>query len=279
MTQTITAYFDSPAEARSAADQLASFGVDRKDVNVVNGDAESGAIPSHRAEPKGFFESISDFFIPDEDRSTYEEGIRRGGAVVTVRAGEDQFDGVCDVLERAGAVDLDTRESEWRSEGWTGHQPAGMAEAPAGYQTDETLSRETAAGDGDYIPVAEEQLRFGKRDVNHGRVRVRSYVVETPVEESVSLRDETVQVDRSRVDRAATPADQLFRDQTIEVEEHDEEAVVSKETRVTEEVRLHKDAEVREEVVRDSVRHTEVEVDDERTGAGREDRAGTRPVR
>jgi hypothetical protein len=38
-------------------------------------------------------------------------------------------------------------------------------------------------------------LRVGDREVGHGRVRVRSHVVETPVEERVTLGDERVDVD------------------------------------------------------------------------------------
>ena len=53
------------------------------------------------------------------------------------------------------------------------------------------------------IPIVEEQLSVGKREVERGGVRVRSYVVETPVEETVRLRDETVNVERRRVDRPA----------------------------------------------------------------------------
>jgi len=54
------------------------------------------------------------------------------------------------------------------------------------------------------IPVTEEQLKVGKRDVSHGRVRVRTYVVEEPIQESVNLREERVQVERRPVDRLAT---------------------------------------------------------------------------
>ena len=116
------------------------------------------------------------------------------------------------------------------------------------------------------IPIVEERMRVGKRQVEGGRVKVRSYVVETPVEEQVSLRKETVQVERRPVDRelsGATDAN-TFRDRTIEVEEHDEEAVVSKEARVKEEVVVRKDVDQRTQTVSDKVRRTEVDIDDSR---------------
>ena len=53
-------------------------------------------------------------------------------------------------------------------------------------------------------------------------------------------------------------------DRTIEATETREQAVVSKEARVTEEISLEKAVDTRTETVRDTVRHTEVEVDDER---------------
>jgi uncharacterized protein (TIGR02271 family) len=125
--------------------------------------------------------------------------------------------------------------------------------------------------------MAEERLRVSKRDVIFGRVRVRSYVMETPVQEQVTLREERVSVERRPVDRALSDADQVFQERTIEVEERGEEAVVFKEARVTEEVMIRKETEGRTETVSDTVRQTEVEVEDERgnriSGTGTTDRA------
>ena len=63
-------------------------------------------------------------------------------------------------------------------------------------------------------------------------------------------------------------ADDLFRERTIEVEERGEEAVVSKTARVREEVAIGKTVEERTETIRDNVRRTEVEVEDERNDRG-----------
>jgi uncharacterized protein (TIGR02271 family) len=120
------------------------------------------------------------------------------------------------------------------------------------------------AGGEERIPVVEERLSVGKRQAGQGRVRVRSYVVETPVQEQVMLRKEDVQVERRPVDRPMAAGDDAFRERTIEATETSEEAVVSKEARVTEEVVVRKTAEERTETVRDTVRRTEVEVEDER---------------
>ncbi len=117
------------------------------------------------------------------------------------------------------------------------------------------------------ISVYEERLEVGKRDVSHGKLRVQSHVVETVVDERVSLRSETVQVDRRPVDRAVDMADDPFRDRTIELEEFAEEAVVSKQARVVEEISLRKEVHDRTETIRDTVRHTKVEIEDGRVSA------------
>jgi stress response protein YsnF len=55
------------------------------------------------------------------------------------------------------------------------------------------------------ISVAQEQLWVGKRNISLGGVRVRSCVVEPPVEEQVTLREDRVNVERRPIDRAQGP--------------------------------------------------------------------------
>jgi stress response protein YsnF len=98
-------------------------------------------------------------------------------------------------------------------------------------------------------------------------VRIHTSVEERPVEETVRLRDEEVNVERRTVDRpvSGAEAEAAFREGDIELEETHEEAVVSKEARVVEEVVVDKDVREREEVVRDTVRRTEVDVEETTT--------------
>ncbi len=133
----------------------------------------------------------------------------------------------------------------------------------------EGAARMAPAGNDETIQVVEERLRVGKREVAKGAVRIRSYVVERPVEEQISLHEERVDVERRPVDRAVTAADNaLFQERTIEARAVGEEAVVSKTARVVEEVGLHKEASDRVKTVRDTVRRTEVEVDGQPTTTG-----------
>jgi uncharacterized protein (TIGR02271 family) len=300
-SRTITAFFDDRSEADRAVSRLAAAGISQDRIRLVPGQQPGTSTTSTTAQSEGgggFWDALSDLFLPDEDRSTYAEGLRRGGYLVTVTASTAEYDRALDILDDEGTVDINERESTWRSEGWTGYtggssrggmSGAGMAGSGSsmggasttgtgmsGAAYSGTSSRDLGssdlgrAGTEEVIPVAEEELRIGKRDVSHGRVRVRSYTVETPVSESVNLREENVRVERRPADRATTGGEGIFQDRTIEVEERGEEAVISKEARVREELVINKDVENRSETVSDTVRHTEVEIDDERTGTDAE---------
>ena len=119
------------------------------------------------------------------------------------------------------------------------------------------------AGDTETIKVMEERLRVGKREVAGGAVRVRSYVVERPVEEQVRLHEERVSVERRPVDRPVTGTEaSAFQERTIEARAMSEEAVVGKEARVVEEIGIRKEATDRTETIRDTVRSTKVDVED-----------------
>jgi uncharacterized protein (TIGR02271 family) len=124
-------------------------------------------------------------------------------------------------------------------------------------RTDETVN----------VPVIEEELAVGKRTVETGGVRVHSSVTETPVNESVRLHEEHVNVERRPVDRELRADDMTaFREGTIEMREMAEEAVVEKKARVVEEVRISKEASERTEQISDTVRRTDVQVEPIATG-------------
>ena len=73
--------------------------------------------------------------------------------------------------------------------------------------------------------------------------------------------------------------DEAFQERTVDVTTHSEEPVISKEARVKEEVVVRKEADQRTETVQDTVRHTEVEVEDDRAKAGTPATPSTTPPR
>jgi len=125
-----------------------------------------------------------------------------------------------------------------------------------------TGSEELRSGEERRLPIIEEELRIGKRRVETGGVRVDTRVEERPVEEEVRLREERVSVERNPTNRPVSDADiDALDGGTIEVTESAEEAVVDKQARVVEEVVVRKDVEEHTETVRDSVRRTDVDVE------------------
>lgn len=296
----LVAMFEDYAKALSAREALEAAGVPRSRLEILDQSSSGAAYPPtesgaevrrteetgyvRRAEDRpadeGVWESIKRFFMPDEDAHVYAEGVRRGYAVLIARVDAADQDRVLALLEAQDPVNVETHTADWRREGWSGFAPgyaeseSGIRETPvepatgAEFRAPPTAGPAGAAGEQE-IPVYEERLRVGKRETGRGSVRVRSFVVEEPVEEDVTLHEDRVQVERVPVDRAATErdiTDQPFRERTVEVTARSEEPVVSKEARVKEEVRVRKEPVERVETVRDSVRHTEVEVDDERPG-------------
>ena len=274
--RTITALFDHRSEAMQAVEELVRDGVPRTAIRVTPeqdfGSTTTATSYDTNRDEKGFWATLGDLFMPDEDRHTYAEAMHRGSIMVSASVDGAHADRAEDILEQHGTVNVDEREATWRKEGWAGYS-AGLA-TTGSVETTSTanLTGATAASaalgkrdmaDGDeVVSEVEEQLRVGKRQVNSGRVKVRSYVVETPVSEQVNLHSETVRVERRPVDRPMTATEDAFRERTIEAVATSEEAVVSKEARVVGEVLVRKEATDRTETISDKVRSTKVEVED-----------------
>lgn len=213
------------------------------------------------AEGEGIGHSISKFFSNlfgnDDEANTYSGVAQKGGSVVTVHAqSSSEAEKAADILDDNGAVDVNEKASQYG-------MASGTASTAAYGTTGTSTTNKTTDQGTQSIPIIEEELQVGKRTVQTGGARLRSRIVERPVEESLRLREERVTVERTPVNRAATDADfTTFKEGTIELTESAEVPVVSKEARVVEEVSLGKEVQEREETIRDTVRSTEVHVED-----------------
>jgi len=124
------------------------------------------------------------------------------------------------------------------------------------------------------IPVIEENVQIGKEQVRTGGAYIKARVVEKPIEEKVTLREERLNIERNPVDRPANSTDfDTFKEGVIELEEHAEVPVVNKEARVVEEINISKEVSERTETVRDTVRKTEVDIEnlEDRSGNTKND--------
>ena len=265
MAKTVIGLFNNTKEAQRAVLELVNSGIPREDIGITSqdyiaGERTSSAETNVGEKDEGIGEKISNFFSSlfggddAEDRGYYSDTVRRGGAVVTVDAEKDDIaDRAAAIMDQYGATDVDERGAQYQAGGSVG----------AGARDREVSRADLAEGGEATLPVIEEELQVGKRQVERGGVRVRTRVIERPVEEMVRLREERVNVERRPVNRPITDADlQAFREGTIEVTERAEEPVVSKQARVVEEVVINKDVDERTETIRDTVRRTDVDVEE-----------------
>jgi len=141
---------------------------------------------------------------------------------------------------------------------------AGMGTQPsravATSQGHDSVEARQAPRNEEVIPLAEEVLVVGKRTVNTGTTRIRRYVVETAVEQQVSLVRERVVVERRRPTTSKVAGDALT-ELTVEVVETDEVPVIAKSVQLREEIVVRTERTEHTETVRETVRQDEVEIE------------------
>lgn len=242
MANAVVAVFDQYTEAQSTVNELLVSGFDQNEVKL-NAEESPEREPERTTGVKGFFQDLFGKGKEDDDEiRLYDEAVRHGNYVVTVIASTDERSELAsEVMSHHHPIDIDRRSDEWRQE------------------------QSNTSSTSDSIPVIEEEVKIGKREVAGGSVRVFKNVYESPVEEDVILREERVVVERVPVDKPADQADLgAFKEGTMEFHERKEEPVISKKARVVEEVRIGKEVQERTEKIRETARRSDVEV--QRTG-------------
>jgi uncharacterized protein (TIGR02271 family) len=283
MAKTLVALYDTFTDAERVVQELTEDGFSRSDVHLAFDHAQGRPVQRSAVEWDSAYEganlidTLADLGVPYDEAHSYAEGVRRGGALVVVESSDERAERGMEILRRLHPVNIHERTAQWRQEGWTGYDATAMTSTPSTATTTRTSqeqARSTARvadqgvrtrrveGDKEVtVPVVEEDISIGKREVERGHVRIYSRVKEQPVEESVRLREEKVTVERRPTDRPATDADfAAAGKEVIEMTETAEEPVVSKRARVVEEVVVHKDVTEHMETVRGTERHTEVDV-------------------
>jgi len=292
MSQTVIALFNNSSEAKQAVDTLIAQGFDRSSVDLSNSsnagdysnDSNNYSNDSNAySNDSNAYSNDSNAYSNDSNKNSNESGISRffnslfgnndeadrytkvaqkNSCIVTVHATSSaEAQRAADILDAAGAMDVNEKAQEF------GYGTTGS------YMNKDSM--DTRSGnDTTSIPIVEENVQVGKKEVETGGVRLKSRIVEKPVEENLRLREERVTVERTPVDRKATDEDlNSFQEKEIEVIEHAEVPIVSKEARVVEEVKLNKEVDHRDETVKETVRKTEVDVENIK---GKEKRKGNR---
>ena len=298
----VVAIYGSQIEAERARDRLIEIGIRGTDIRMSAGewDATAGAsdmpaTPAPAPRREGFWDWLFGRDIPEDDRSWYEASLREGRTALSVFVRDTlEQHRVAEVLEEFDPIDFDDaaaagpgplgerRESLGSSaEAWSRRDAApastegratrdtsiGLTQTtvqPGMVRSGERTATELGSSE-QVIPVVREELAVGKR-ASERRYRIRTYVVETPVEKEITLRDERVIVEHRPVSGETATNAQIPQEREYEVVERHEEPVVEKRARNVEEVVVRTDASERTEKVRDTVRQTQVDVENEAGG-------------
>lgn len=264
----IVAIYASRAVAERARDHLIDSGFDRQNVrisadhnNAVRRDSQTSADDN-----EGFFGWLFGSGINDDDRQLYDTHVQGDRTAVSVMTDESRLEQVEDMLDQFSPIDLQDQSPSSVAGASVGAASMGQSK-PSGARGDDQSEQ--------VIPIMQEQLDVGKRTVER-RHRIRTHVIEQPVEEQVHLKSERVVIERrpatGRTVQGDMPSD---KDTDIEIIERHEEPVVSKSARAVEEVVVSKTQSDRVETVRGSVGRTEVEIDgEEATDADRKKNPG-----
>ncbi len=273
MTKTLVGIFDDYTAAQRAVQQLSQAGIKQGDISIARNDegrgytTYGGANSTDYTTGTSIGDKISNFFdgifgtdINDDERGVYAEAVRRGSTVVIVNSDDKTLDRAAEFLNNAGAIDVDRRHAQYQSSGYKQFDQ----KAPLYNEEQTRTESQNYAKQGEVaLPVIEEQINVGKRVVQRGGVRVHTRVTERPVEGNVNLHEENVTVERHNVDRAATDADYAaIKEGDFTVTTKAEVPVVSKEARVVEEVVVGKNVTEHQETVNDSVKRTDVDVEE-----------------
>lgn len=284
MTQTVIGIFNNRADADQAVERLTSSGFERNEIDISSG--AGVADTRDESTDDGLGDKINRFFnnlFDSEDESSRYTTRARTGTLVTVHTESPALASqASSIMDECGAVDVDN--DDYRTND-TGHTRMTMDQdnepnfgasvspgTPLATFDDTTSSAGSDVGDDENttrsIPVVEEDVEIGKREVERGGVRIRSRIIERPVEETLRLREEHVTVNRTPADRPATESDlNSLQEGSFEVRERSEIPVVNKQARVVEEINIRKDVRERDETLRETVRSTDVQVENLESGA------------
>lgn len=229
MSTIVVGLYKEPRAAKKALQALVAAGCQEKDIETFDGAGNADKAIQELLE-HGFKKAVA---------QRYGAALKQGHALVAADIADQDADAAEAILDENGAIDLPNAATQ-------------QQKATRGT----VIEEET-------VPIVEEEVEIGKRRVNTGGVRLTTEVSETPVRKSVRLREETLDVEHHKADRALShrEADAAFEEKTLEMTATSETPKVTKEARVVEEVVVSKKAAEHEETVEATARRTDVKVE------------------
>jgi hypothetical protein len=147
MAKLVVAIYEDVAVAQKAVDALIAAGIPQRDVSILSNEtiaAIPGAVDSGEPGPLGDVEvsgadlvsRLAAFHVERSAAEAYAESVRRGGALVAVRADEARAAEAADLMDRTGALDFEAQVRSWQTEGWGGYDPNARPFTPAEADTE-----------------------------------------------------------------------------------------------------------------------------------------------
>ena len=263
----LTAFFDTRAEAEQAAEAVKAAGVAAGDVQIVEGGSDESTLPTRPYHKEGFWASLMSLFVPDDDRYTYAEGLRRGGYLVTVQHVAPGDETLREILAQHGAVDLPERATGWRADGWQGSE-AKFADEDAGTQFDlpNAGQREPLAGAPPLSQAARDKVAerdisgsAAYRDVTSRRDGVFAVQDTTPLA-SDTIADRDISGSAAYRDVAGSSAP----DRAFDAGERGEKTVTTPELQIPEDEILDEVDTFRAQKIEEGIRLADLATDEER---------------
>ncbi|MFL6614733.1 MAG: YsnF/AvaK domain-containing protein, partial [Pantoea agglomerans] len=256
--------------AEGAKRNLIKAGFLDDDIDIISGDRLR--TEGHEARHPGFWQRLFGNTLEEDQAEVYEDAMRTGGVVLSMRADEDALPRALGILdaheeltERSAAVPDEYTTGEGLTASASGtlpdNAPADLLHTDPAHRVAGRSALTGNESDEDVLRLAEERLEVGKRLVSEGSTRVRRYTVTDQVTENVSLHEQHAEIFRRPVSETGSHANVDWSEKTVEVEETHEQPVINKTAQIIEEVVLRKEASDRVETINDSVRRQEVDID------------------
>jgi uncharacterized protein (TIGR02271 family) len=295
--KTVVGVFSDIGEARRTIDELMTLGFKPGDISVVTGTTEQGVMKLEmaavdvsdvgrlaacgplaeviRGSGRGALTgSLRYLGLSPDLAAHYTSAVRQGETLESLVVDDKDAERVAEVMEKhAARFWKPTPEAPLAQPGqmpMTGgigtkeekiehiNVKEGLKATlePEGRHQRFSESREEEIG----IPIVKEELHVGKREVERGHVHVSVNVLERPVTEHIKLREEHIDIERRAVNRAPRGDETILKGGVMDLTEYAEEAVVSKEARIVEEVVVRKRITSHDEIINATLRSTDVDI-------------------
>jgi uncharacterized protein (TIGR02271 family) len=233
-TPIVAGVFEQEPQARSAFDGLKQAGFEYDQLGVATPGKGPISLSDH----------LQSLGVPAERAMYYEQALRAGHIVVSVRAnGRDQD--ALDILRRNGASDYDQREPPLEETGTN----AVSADRLDTYQQPQALS------------LREEQLNVSKEKLQTGEVRLRKEIVTEQKTITVPVSHEEVVIEQYPVTNGQIDITPLNEDEVVRIPITEEQISVTKTPVVISEVKLGKHVVQETQQVSDTLKREEVRVE------------------